>query len=675
MRSLSTMLHKSCIISKFQLLSVLLLFASSAQAQNTFYVDTWLDKDDYIPGDGICNTIFGDCTLRAAIEEANALANNGGPDEILFTNIPMLAGIAVITLQDTLPLIVDPIFIDATTADGEVIINGEQAGDVGSISGLALEAGSSGSTIRGLSIGNFSFRGIYVNSNDNVIEKNYVGVLRDGTDYGNAQGIMVGGNGNRIGGIGNVSTYSDLGKGNVVGFNGGNGISIYGDDNIIRRNFIGVDPSSQCVGNGSEGIFDTGDRNTIGGPLRRYGNRIGCNGDEGIHLFSNSSEAIVRNNFIGTDNEGNDLGNGANGIRLYYSSQHTIGGIKDRGNEIGFNENGIYMYGSGENTIQGNYIGVNRDGDEIGNDGAGIFMYYIDGTVENVFGYAADAVIPSHARKGNVIAYNGSHGIVMASAFSDQNPIRGNAIYDNEGLGIDLDDDGQTVNDSLDFDNGPNELQNYPDLVRAFYRAGSDEIAIEFSVSSGTNYASYPLTIDAYLADDPVSGEGKSYIGTLSYPTPDILARFEIPASTVDWAPEDVVVLTATDADGNSSEFSPPSGPLSDATTATQRFTDTLHLAAGDALQTQNMVTVSEPYPNPFNPQTTFTLAVPELTTTRITVHDLLGRQVGLLYNGELTAGTTHTFSFDGSNLTSGTYLLRIAGAGLIETHKLMLLK
>jgi CSLREA domain-containing protein len=50
-----------------------------AVAGEQFAVDSLLDGVDAAPGDGICRTAQGECTLRAAVQEANALA---GADEI-----------------------------------------------------------------------------------------------------------------------------------------------------------------------------------------------------------------------------------------------------------------------------------------------------------------------------------------------------------------------------------------------------------------------------------------------------------------------------------------------------------------------------------------------------------------------------------------------------------------
>ena len=46
----------------------------------TFTVDSAVDAVDILPGDGVCADLFGECTLRAAVQETNALA---GADEIV----------------------------------------------------------------------------------------------------------------------------------------------------------------------------------------------------------------------------------------------------------------------------------------------------------------------------------------------------------------------------------------------------------------------------------------------------------------------------------------------------------------------------------------------------------------------------------------------------------------
>ena len=164
-------------------------------------------------------------------------------------------------------------------------------------------------------------------------------------------------------------------------------------------------------------------------------------------------------------------------------------------------------------------------------------------------------------------------------------------------------------------------------------------------------------------------------MGTLSYAAPDLDERFEIPAAGVDWGPDDVVVLIATDAAGNTSEFSPTSGELGDQLTAFAAPTDVLHTDVAGPSEKPSVVSLSPPYPNPFNPQARFDLSIPDPMHVRITVHDMLGRQVAELHDGLLDAHVTHAFTFDGSALASGTYLLRVQGAQFVKTQRLTLLK
>ena len=64
--------------------------ADRSELLETFTVDSETDAGDARPDDGVCATLEGTCTLRAAIQEANALA---GPDSI---RVP--AGLYVLTV-------------------------------------------------------------------------------------------------------------------------------------------------------------------------------------------------------------------------------------------------------------------------------------------------------------------------------------------------------------------------------------------------------------------------------------------------------------------------------------------------------------------------------------------------------------------------------------------------
>ena len=84
---------------------------------------------------------------------------------------------------------------------------------------------------------------------------------------------------------------------------------------------------------------------------------------------------------------------------------------------------------------------------------------------------------------------------------------------------------------------------------------------------------------------------------------------------------------------------------------------------------------LSEAYPNPFNPQTNFTLAVAQTQLVQIRLFDLQGREVVMLYNGSLAGQTTHTFSFNGHGLASGKYFVRVQGENFVAHKQMVLMK
>jgi hypothetical protein len=79
-------------------------------------------------------------------------------------------------------------------------------------------------------------------------------------------------------------------------------------------------------------------------------------------------------------------------------------------------------------------------------------------------------------------------------------------------------------------------------------------------------------------------------------------------------------------------------------------------------------------YPNPFNPTTTLHFELPKTSPVTIDIFDILGRRVAQALNTTLHAGT-HQFIFDGSNLSSGTYLVRLTTDTQSLSTKMMLLK
>jgi len=79
-------------------------------------------------------------------------------------------------------------------------------------------------------------------------------------------------------------------------------------------------------------------------------------------------------------------------------------------------------------------------------------------------------------------------------------------------------------------------------------------------------------------------------------------------------------------------------------------------------------------YPNPFNPSTQIAFDLPESADVRLTVFDVLGRQVATLINQPMKAGT-HTVSFDAQRLASGVYIYRLEAGSFTMTRNMMLIK
>lgn len=85
--------------------------------------------------------------------------------------------------------------------------------------------------------------------------------------------------------------------------------------------------------------------------------------------------------------------------------------------------------------------------------------------------------------------------------------------------------------------------------------------------------------------------------------------------------------------------------------------------------------TLGAPYPNPFNPFTTFELEIAEPQEVAVHVYNTIGQQVSMLHEGLLQAGLRHRFQFEGSDLSSGIYLIRVYGEFFVAARSVVLLK
>ncbi len=80
-------------------------------------------------------------------------------------------------------------------------------------------------------------------------------------------------------------------------------------------------------------------------------------------------------------------------------------------------------------------------------------------------------------------------------------------------------------------------------------------------------------------------------------------------------------------------------------------------------------------YPNPFNPQTQLSLMVKRAQHVTVSVYDLLGRQVAVLFAGEMASKQARSLVFEASGLPSGTYVIQAVGETFTAVRSIVLLK
>jgi uncharacterized repeat protein (TIGR01451 family)/CSLREA domain-containing protein len=394
----------------------------------TLTVNSLLDTGDDNPGDGVCDDGAGNCTLRAAIEEANALF---GLDTI---NFSVGSGLITFTPTSALPTITESVIIDGTSQPGYagtpiVEIDGTGAGLT--VNGLRFDDGEN--TIQGLVIRNFTAAGILLNTGDgSIITRNYIGTNAAGdTVMGNGtHGIDVRTANNTIGG------HLISGEHNIISGNGSAGVQIAGTSatgNSVSGNYIGIAADGESALPNDEGVYINNASGTIvGGTLVPNRNVISGNTAFGVHLAGGASSNTVMGNYIGTDVTGLlDVGNGADGVTLLSGNSNNIiggtigttpgGACTGACNVISGNgANGIVMNSNNTfNDVRGNFIGVDVTGTgELGNDANGVWMLH--SSSNNTIGNGT-------AAGRNIISGNGGQGITTFNNANNQT-IVGNYI-------------------------------------------------------------------------------------------------------------------------------------------------------------------------------------------------------------------------------------------------------
>lgn len=377
-------------------------------------------------------------------------------------------------------------------------------------------------------------------------------------DYG------TGGHDNLIGGV-------NPGEGNVFA----EGVSVVSDadDNVLIGNEFhwGLHVSGDTY-------FGLCDRNRVGGPAAAERNVLAGYGfygeegyPEGVQLdVRYATDTLIEGNYVGTARDGMSKypgSSGTGGIAIGIGAERTV--VRD--NLI----SGIVMIGA--NHYQGQRFGI----------ALAVVASAVDTVIQgNAIGLAANGVSPIPSVSGilvqsdpngapqrvliggpdagdaNRVAFNETAGVYVVYAASGVTISR-NSIHDNGALGIDLvgiSGSGVTANDSLDGDNGPNGQQNFPVLLGATSRriAGTGQLLTVVSGRLPSKPGSgYILDFYANAAADPSGhGEGQIWLGSLPVVTDaQGIARFSVPLPTPA-AAGSFISATATDAQGNTSEFS-----------------------------------------------------------------------------------------------------------------------
>ena len=383
-----------------------------------------------------------------------------------------------------------------------------------------------------------SGRGLFLDgTTDTVVAGNYVGLNAAGTAAvaNSGSGIFAFGitdaplAGLRVGTDGNGT--ADVAERNIVSGNGGSGISLQSTtDVVVAGNYVGLlaDGTTRAanlsgilafgttaepltglrIGTDGNGIADADERNVVAGSSAA--------GRSGIDLRG-TTDVVVAGNYVGLGADGmtrvanrtgifaSGGGDPLTGLRIGTDGNGTADAA-ERNVVSGNSGTGIDLRGTTDAVVAGNYVGLGADGTTPVGNATGILAF---GTTTGLrVGTDGDGVRDDV--EANRIRGNTGRGVTVAFA---QASVLGNDIAANgsatgsAGLGIDLNQDGVTPNDTGDGDEGPNGLQNFPEITSA------STASVAFTLNS-TATATFRVELFASAAADPSGyGEGERFLG------------------------------------------------------------------------------------------------------------------------------------------------------------------
>jgi hypothetical protein len=474
--------------------------------------------------------------------EADNVSGAPGPDSadtITFDTLVFLPSLSVtISLQGSLPSLAGGgDTIDASQA-GVIVDGGDRSFECFSVDsagnalqglqiqnclkGIALGSGAQGNTIGGEAEGEGNIisaneEGVLiagVGADGNAIKGSFIGTDAAGTKaLGNSTGIHIG-----SGAQGNVVGGASPGARNVISGNEIQGIIIRGRSNVVVGNYIGTDVTGKVsIPNGAEGIWiaDAALDNIIGGATPAERNVISGNGLFGMNISgSRATGNIVKGNYIGVDATGKVALWNPYGLAIDGAANNIIGGTAPgEGNVISGNGTGVLIRGSGAsaNVFKGNHIGAGSTLSRPLGNVLGIWI--LKGAHHNLIG-------GQDAGDGNIISFNQRQGLMIEGSDTLCNTIRGNSIYSSGGAGMENADGGNIELEAPTLTGiSPVAGMACPNCVVDIYSDSEDE---------GEVYEGWTV----------VGEEGAfTFAKTVSGPN---------------------ITATATDAEGNTSNFSQP---------------------------------------------------------------------------------------------------------------------
>ncbi len=505
--------------------SILLFAASLPLSAATFTVT---NTDDSGPG-----------SLRQALTDAQgcvppdgiAISNspNGGAHTIAF-DVPgglLTNGVAVIAPLTPLPAITCP----GTTVDGTTqTANGGNTNDVTLGTGGTVGTGPDGRTGTGDEPALPQLNGPEVEIDGSALTGTILSIQADGVTV---RGLSLHGGGLLSG----------------LGLNSGNIDILSGDGVTIEGNVLGASATSYLAPVGLARTQNNLIRITGGSNLAVQNNLLGFTLWRSIVMFNPTSTVTIQDNEFSGSFDGIDLsvpGSGPTGTVTV--ARNFFHDFVDNGQ--GSSTFGLYHTQQGGETL----------------------------VTENTFDAVGTGLVVDPRRplrvENNVIT-NGVTGILVPPPATTPMPatFTRNSIFANSGLGIDLFPGGVTPNDVGDVDGGPNGLQNFP-LIQSVEHLGPQGAGSTRILGNFHGLASTTFDIE-FFANPACSNfpreflEGETYLGTTQVTTDgsgnasfDVTLPLETEAGVR-------ISATATDPDGNTSEFSqriifsisPASGP------------------------------------------------------------------------------------------------------------------